>query len=144
MNMDTLQIAEQAISVIHSRYPHLKFVKNLDDPVELSVTIPVQPGLAHKIWLALQNDDELSFGVGSFQVEWFPCTDRSRVEGYIQAVCGFLSGKYRILEHYRGSHCIKAQLQRPLDDGTWKTESTWSKLWWRPFMRKEYKEVRNV
>ena len=118
-------------------------VANLDDPVELSVTIPLQPGIRQELWLALQNHDELSFRVGSFQAEWFPCTDRSTVDQYVEAVSGFLSGTLRILEHYRGSNCVKAELQRPCPDEGWQTEATWSTLAWPSLTRKTYRVVRN-
>jgi hypothetical protein len=81
--------------------------------VEISITMPVQPGLSHKIWLCLQNFDELGFSVGHFYIEFFPCTKPDRVEKYMDAVSGFLSGNYRILEHYRGTKCYWAQLQKP-------------------------------
>ena len=144
MQTDTMAIAEGAVAEIQARFPNLSIRRNENDPVEISIVIPVQPGLKHKIWLGLQNNDELSFGVSHLQVEWFPCTDNSRVEGYIAAVTGFITGEWRIVEHFRGDRCIKAQLQKPLRDGRWKTEATHSKLWWSFFPKKSVHEVRNA
>ena len=77
--------------------------------MEISITMPVQPGLSYEVWLWLQNVDELCFKAGRFYCEWFPCTKSDRVEKYLDAVTGFLSGKYRILEHYRGTGCHKSK-----------------------------------
>ena len=127
MVADTEQIARQALAEIFGRFSHLTYEESETDPVEISINVPAQPGLRHELWLALQNNDELTFSVGRFQVEWFPCTDPERAEEFIESVCNFIAGKYRVLEHYRGQRCIKAQLQRPVDGG-WKTVATWSML----------------
>ena len=96
-------------------------VEEPNAPVELSIRLLVQPGLRHEVWLALQNKDELHFSVGHFWLEWFPCTQPSRASEYVAAVIGFLSGHYRVLEHYRGKRCEKAELQAPRNAG-WKPE----------------------
>src|SRR6185437_2947131 len=95
-------IAQKAFSEIFSRFSSLKVTENKDEPVEISYTMNVQSGLKYKVWLSLQNNDELHFSVENFWLEWFPCTKREEVDVYIDAVSGFLSGKYRIFEHYRG------------------------------------------
>jgi hypothetical protein len=141
--MDTLPIAKDAIAQIQRRFPSLRIVEEQGVPVELSFSIPVQAGVKHKVWLALQNNDELSFGVGSFQVEWFPCTDPARVKEFVEAVVGYLSGNYRIMEHRWGAKCVKAQLQAP-EGATWKTLGTWSNLWALMPGRKTTSELRNV
>ena len=115
---DTEAIARGAFAVIANRFPSLQMVGNHDDPVEISITMPVQPGLSHKIWLCLQNGDELGFSVDRhFYIEFFPCRKPDRAEKYLDAVTGFLSGRYRILEHYRGTRCYWAQLQKPEGGG---------------------------
>src|SRR5262245_44466812 len=60
-DVDTVQIAREAIADISARFPTLRMVENPKDPVELSVTLPVQPGLKQQVWLCLQNIDELHF-----------------------------------------------------------------------------------
>jgi len=82
------------------------------------------------------------FSVGRFYNEWFPCTKRNKVEKYLDAVTGFLSGKYRIMEHYRGKVCYKAQLQKP-EDGGWRTIATWATIWIPLSWKKTLKEIRN-
>lgn len=141
--MDTLPIAKNAIAEIQRRFPSQRIVEDQGVPVELSFSIPVQAGVKHKVWLALQNNDELIFSVGSFQGEWFPCTDPARVKEFVEAVVGYLSGNYRILEHRRGAKCVKAQLQAP-EGATWKTLSTWSNLWTLIPGRKTTNELRNA
>ncbi len=118
-------------------------VENSGEPVEISITIPIQPGLSHKVWLCLQNRDELHFSVGNFWLEWFPCTERDRLDAYVDALTGFLSGKYRVLEHYHGTKCFKAQLQRP-QDGEWITIGTWAAFWFLWPWNKTLKEIRNA
>jgi hypothetical protein len=139
---DTEVIARGAFAEIARRFPSLKMIENHDDSVEVSITMPVQPGLSHKVWLCLQNGDELGFSANHFCVEWFPCTKSDRVEKYLDAVTGFLSGKYRILEHYRGTRCYKAKLQKPEGDG-WRTIANWATIWIPLSFKKRVKELRN-
>jgi hypothetical protein len=58
---DTEAIARNVFAEIAKRFPSLQMVEAHDDPVEISITMPVQPGLSHKVWLCLQNRDELGF-----------------------------------------------------------------------------------
>ncbi|MCA3249282.1 MAG: hypothetical protein ACK5WY_06030 [Holosporaceae bacterium] len=141
---DTMKIARDTFSKIAEKFPHLIITENKNDPVEISLTIPKQPGLKFKVWLCLQNNDELHFSVGHFWLAWFPCTDSQIVEHYIEAVIGFLSGNYRVLEHYRGRWCINAVLQKP-QDNRWESIGSWATGWgiflkWLP---ETFKEVRN-
>lgn len=113
-----------------------------DDPVELSIKLPVQPGLSHDIWLGFQNENELHFSAGHFWKEWFPCTDKAKAVAFVDAVTGFISGRYRILEHYRGKKCVRAELQTP-DGDKWRTISSWARLS-LPFpLKKQFREIRN-
>ena len=140
---DTEVIARSVFAEIAKRFPSLQMIENQDDPVEISITMPIQPGLSHKVWLCLQNGDELGFQAGHFYCEWFPCTKSNRVDGYLDAVIGFLSGKYRILEHYKGTRCYRAQLQKPEGD-SWLTVANWSRGIWIPlFFNKTVKQLRN-
>ena len=47
-----------------------------------------------------------------------------KVESYVAAVCGYVSGKYRIIEGRRFGRCIRAKLQRPCG-GSWETVASW-------------------
>jgi hypothetical protein len=139
---DTETIARGVFAEIAKRFPSLKMVENHDDPVEISITIPVQPGLSHQVWLCLQDYDELGFRAGHFYCEWFPCTRSTKVEKYLDAVTGFLVGKYRILEYYRGVKCYKAKLQKPEGDH-WRTIARWATIWIPLSFKKTVKELRN-
>jgi hypothetical protein len=134
-------IARGVFAEIAKRFPSLEMVENCGDPVEISITMPVQPGLSHKVWLCLQNHDELGFSAGHFYIEFFPCTTADRVEKYLDAVTGFLSGNYRILEQYRRAKCYKGKLQKPEGD-RWRTIATWATGIPLSF-RKTTKELRN-
>ena len=140
---DTEAIAGAAFAEIARRFPSLQMVENQDDPVEISITMPVQPGLSQKLWLCLQNEDELGVSVGRhLYIEFFPCTKPDRVEKYLDAVTGFLSGRYRVLEYYRGSTCYRAQLQKPEGD-RWRTVANWATIWIPLWFKKTVKELRN-
>jgi hypothetical protein len=139
---NTEDIARSVFAEIAKRFPSLHMVEKHDDPVEISITVPAQPGLRHKVWLCLQNRDELGFGAGHFYIEFFPCTKPDRVEKYLDAVTGFLSGTYRILETYRGTTCYKAKLQKPDGDG-WRTIANWATIWIPLWSVKTVRELRN-
>jgi hypothetical protein len=140
---DTEAIAKAAFAEIAKRFPSLQMIENHDDPVEISITMPVQQGLSQKLWLCLQNRDELGFSVGKhFYIEVFPCTKPDRVEKYLDAVTGFLSGRYRVLEYYRGSTCYRAQLQKPEGD-RWRTIANWANIWIPLWFKRTVKELRN-
>jgi hypothetical protein len=138
-----LAVAREAIAVIAGRFPSLRMIEEPEAPVELRIRLPVQPGLNHQVWLALQNNDELHFSVGHFWLEWFPCSKPSRVCDYIAAVTGFLSGEYRVLEHYLCKRCIKAELQAPSNSG-WQTIGTWRTLLGLLPLRVSLREVINA
>ena len=139
----TEEVARGAFAQITARFPHLQIVEDSDAPVEISLNLPVQGGLKHAVWLSFQNNDELHLSVGHFWCEWFPCTDPAKVEAFIDAVGGFLSGNYRSLEHYRSGECFKAQLQRPTGN-EWETIATWSRLRLPSFRTVSYREVTNA
>jgi len=140
---DTETIARGVFEEVAKRFPALQMVENHDDPVEISITLPIQPGLSHKVWLCLQNYDELGIKAGDhFYIEFFPCTKPDRVEKYLDAVTGFLSGEYRVLEDYRGATCYWARLQKP-DGDRWRTIATWATIWIPFWFRKRVMEVRN-
>jgi hypothetical protein len=139
---DTEAIARDVFAEIAKRFPSLQMIENQSDPIEISITMPVQPGLSHKVWLCLQNHDELGFKAGHFYCSWFPCTKSDRADKYLDAVIGFLSGRYRILEHYRGTRCYRAKLQKPEGDD-WRTVANWVTFWITPSFKKTVKELRN-
>lgn len=84
-----------------------------------------------------------TFGVCRFYCEWFPCAKPEKAEKYLDAVTGFLSGEYRILEHYRGKTCYKAKLQKS-EGNRWQTIATWATIWIPLSFKKTVKELRNL
>ena len=141
---EPLDIASKLFNDIQQSFPALIFTKEENPHVDLSVTIPKQEGVLYETWLGLQNNDELSFGVRSFQLEWFPCTDKTNQDSFVEAVKGFLSGNYRILEHWKGNKCYKAELQKPIDHG-WKTIGRWGILiWFLVPLKTKLVEIRNM
>ena len=121
MQTRELEIALSAFETLRSRFPGLSMNLNLHHPqVDAAMDIPTQPGLSFKVHLDLQNLDELHLSASALWCSWFPCTDPKKVERYIEAVSGLLSGEFRILEHWRGRRWVKVQLQRP-DGSDWKT-----------------------
>jgi hypothetical protein len=125
--VDTLEAAKRAFERIREAFPSLEMVEDKAVPVEISLDIPVQPGMKHRVSLNLQNVDELHFSVGSFWLAWFPSTDSANVDSYIETVTGFISGRLRVFEHYRGRRCIKAERQAPANGG-WNTIGTTTRL----------------
>ena len=124
--VDTITIAQAAFERIRANHPRLEMIPKADS-TELSFDIPVQARLKHRLNINLQNVDELHFTVGHLWVEWFPCTDPTKVDEFVDAVSGFIAGRLRVLEHYRGHRCVKAELQAPEGDG-WRTIHTWVTL----------------
>jgi hypothetical protein len=72
--------------------------------------IPAQPGLSFKIDRNLQNVDECHLSASALWVEWFPCTNLKKVAQYFEAVSGLLSGRFRLLEHWRGRRAVKVRV----------------------------------
>ena len=106
--------------------------------VDLSMDIPMQPGLTFDMSLSLQGD-ELHLSAGAFWLSWFSCTRPEVVEAYREAVHGLLGGAYRILESYHGGRAIKAELQIPAGVD-WQTIGI-SYGWAWPFARRKSEKV---
>ena len=136
-------IATAVFEKIQNSFPQLEMVYESDPNVDLVMRIPVQPGLSFSVDLNLQNIDELHLCASRFWCEWFPCTKERITERYLESVLGLLSGEFRILEHWRGRRCVKAQLQRPAA-GRWNTLASSSTLLSFPWPRKTYKVIRNI
>ena len=129
---------------IRAAFPALAMNLDLNPKhVDLAMDIPAQRGLSFKVDLNLQNVDELHLCASALWMEWFPCTNPKRADKYFEAVCGLLSGEFRILEHWRGKRPVKAKLQAP-SHGGWKTVATWSVLLSIPWPPKSLKVVQNL
>jgi hypothetical protein len=136
-------VALRLVEAIAERHPSLDIAASERSFGELSWILPVQPGIKHEIWLAFSNNDEVHFGVANFWIEYFPCTDPEQGERFVDAVSGFIDGRYRIIEHYRGERCVRADLQRPQGDG-WETLATWGRLHWPLPISKTYQAITNT
>jgi hypothetical protein len=138
------EIAVSAFEKIKGRFPFLSMNLDLHHAhVDVAMDIPAQPCLSFEVHLDLQNIDELHLVASAFWCEWFPCTNPKKVERYIEAVSGLLSGEFRILEHWRGRRPVKAQLQRPVGTG-WKKVATWGDVSALvPWPKKTLKVVQN-
>jgi hypothetical protein len=121
---EEFEIASATFERIRAAFPTLTMDLDVHPAhVELGMEIPVQPGLSFKVWLDFQNGDELTLSASHFWYEWFPCTNQKTVDEYVEAVSGVLSGRFRVLEHWRGGRVVKAQLQSPRND-KWKSIAT--------------------
>lgn len=113
---------------IRAAFPHLEMDLQLEHrELDLNMDIPEQAGLVCGANLNLQGD-ELHFSVGKhFWLEWIPAYNDHVVGRFHQAVCCWLRGDFRVLEHYHGTRCVKAELQAPEDSAAgWQTIGTWS------------------
>ncbi len=136
-------VARRVFAELAARFASLTMEEHPEDPVEISIVIPEQEGCRYRVWLALQNGDELHLLVENFWLEWFPCTNPKVAELYLAAVSGFLSGDYRIMEYSFLGECYLARLQAPHARG-WKTIGTWTNLGVRLPGLIKTREVRNV
>ncbi|HKF50973.1 MAG TPA: hypothetical protein VKB26_01565 [Candidatus Acidoferrales bacterium] len=117
MYEDERNIALSTFEKIRAEFPRLTMTLDLlPKNVEIAMHIPVQTGLSFDVYLNLQNRDELHVVVSKFWMDWFPCTNQKKVDRYLEAVSGLLSGEFRIVEHWRGRRIVLAQLQRPNGD----------------------------
>jgi hypothetical protein len=86
--VDTLEIAKGAFERVREAFPSLEVVEDTATQVDVSLDIPVQPGMKHHVHLNLQNIDELHFNVGSFWLAWFPCTDSAPAAFAFSSITG--------------------------------------------------------
>lgn len=112
-NADCTAKAERLFREFAKRHD-LRFESDLEVPMELCWTFPVQPGLSMPITLGLQNLDELNFGVGEFWSYFFPFDDVApRFEGFIDA---WIEGDARVAMTGRSSGWLQVR-----DGVSWKT-----------------------
>ncbi len=112
-NVDCTTKAERLFLEFANRHD-LRFEPDAEAPVEVCWRFPVQPGLSTPITLALQNLDELNFGVGEFWSYFFPFDDiATRFEGFINA---WIEGDARVVMTSRSSGWLQIR-----DGATWKT-----------------------
>ena len=108
-----LKTFEAVVTRLQAEFPQLEGSYTDPSPVvDRAYDIPVQPGLTTGVHLNLQNEDELHLNIGPhFWCEWFSCERAEVVADYVDSVAGFLAGRYRVVDFYRGRGCYKSQLQ---------------------------------
>ncbi len=144
---DAKDAALGAFEEIRSRCAPLRCRLDRDPaPIELAMTLPAQAGLLFDVELTLQNEDELHLVASALWVGWFPCTETAVRDAFVDAVCGLVAGRYRIVEHHRGSRAVKAELQRPAEgEGVRGWETIHSNSWmWLPWPRRRRLVVQNA
>lgn len=90
-------------------------------PVEVCWRFPVQPGLSETIVLALQNGDELNFGVGEFWSYFFPF--KEKVAEFEHVLSAWMAGEGRVI-----SRLFSENLQ-VWDGVQWRTVYGAGRLW---------------
>lgn len=127
--------ARAVFARIQDAFPDLRFEiddPSKNDPVDIDVRVPNQPGLNFDIWMCLQNQDELHLAIGErLWIEWFPCDQPERLEDFYETVCSLLAGRWRIVENLRGNRVVSAWIQRP-DHAGWCTVK-WSGTMYVPW-----------
>ncbi len=83
-------------------------------PVEVCWIFPPQDNLSEEIYLALQNADELNFGVGSFWSYFFPFDEA--VADFESLLDDWVAGRARVLEYAFGWRLLQRH-----EDGDWVT-----------------------
>lgn len=121
-NDDLERTTLDAFNEIQSAFPGIRMQMRRDPNVAVAMDIKAQSCMAFDMSLYLDGD-VLNLTAGKAWFEWFPAEDKRVVGLFVDAVCGLLAGKYRIVETYRGTHCVKTQLQCPAGS-EWKTAST--------------------
>lgn len=88
-----------------------------DAPVEIMWEFPVQAGLSLPIILALQNGDELNFGVGEFWSYFFPYP--KQYTEFERILDRWMEGRARVIS--RAGFLWQTRDLEVLEDGEWKT-----------------------
>ena len=109
-------IAKAVFEEIRESFTDLAARESESSEGEPQLEIPEQRGLRFDVTLYLYGD-VLNLCAGQFWGEWFPCSNPAVVSRYVEAVCGLLEGRFRIVEHSRSGRVLKAFLQRPLGLG---------------------------
>jgi hypothetical protein len=121
---------DAVVGRIRRAFPDLRVDVRRETPhAHALADVPVQPGLAFRVSLSLQNRDELHLTAGGhFWVEWFPVSRPEVFDQFGSAAVGLIAGEYRIVESYLFGRAVRARLQRPRRSGGWETIATWSNL----------------
>jgi hypothetical protein len=117
---------EEVLALLAREFSNVRVeVERSPAHVDAAADIPLQPGASVPISINLQNADELHLNIGEhFWAEWFPCGEDEVFHRYCEALRGWLSGRYRIVESYVGGKAVSAYLQEPAAE-SWKDVASW-------------------
>jgi len=117
----------EVVEIVRRRFPALRTELATEHPhVEALLEIPAQRGLSFPVSINLQNRDELHLNASSFWYAWFPCRKQEVCDHFVEAVCGLLSGIYRVVEYRRRDIALKAHLERRVGS-SWECVKWWSR-----------------
>lgn len=120
MNNPNIQKFDELVGKLRERFPDLEFVENEDAPVERAYDLGEKNGEKVAVHLNLQNEDEFHLNIGEyFWCEWFPCDEGDVADQYYNSVEGFIEGRHRLVDFFRGDKCYKSQLQKN-ENGEWR------------------------
>lgn len=103
----------------------LKIVPDKRAPVDLAMKFPAQPRLVANVWVALQNQDELSLQIDGVAFSFYPF-ETAKVH-FDRTLRNVLSGDYRLVTWHRtqSGPPFRGELQKPGIE-EWITVATWS------------------
>jgi len=111
---------------IQTDFPDFEMTILDHDPnAPAAMVIPVQSRITRRIFLDLQKTSVLNLSIGPVWLTWQPCHQEHIRDDYFATVCGLLAGTYRFVEYRRGVEVVKAEIQRPHNQG-WVKVRKWS------------------
>ena len=91
-------------------------------PVTIAAIIPRQWGLDFRLWLYLQNKDEIGIRSDLFSASWLPLDDPEKEAAFLTVANGLISGEVRLLcsdgPNFAKPHKVILQRQAA---GQWET-----------------------
>jgi len=115
---------------IQTDFPDFEMTILDHDPnAPAAMVIPVQSRITRRIFLDLQKTSVLNLSIGPVWLTWQPCDQEHIRDDYFATVCALLAGTYRFVEYRRGAEVVKAEIQRPHNQG-WVKVRQWSIARW--------------
>jgi hypothetical protein len=115
---------------IQTDFPDFEMTILDHDPnAPAAMVIPVQSRITRRIFLDLQKTSVLNLSIGPVWLTWQPCDQEHIRDDYFATVCALLAGTCRFVEYRRGAEVVKAEIQRPHNQG-WVKVRQWSIARW--------------
>ena len=119
---ENYKIAKETFERIQDNFPALTMNWIFDSPnVQLSLEIPAQSGLDFELNLNLQDDSELHISTNVIWCKLFSNDMKGLSEYFYDCVEGIINGEFRVVQNYHGKKMYNSLLQRPTENGDWKT-----------------------